>query len=265
VGRSLEWEEAGVLGDTEPLFAIRKFSATKLRELREQTFELYPQLEQVWREEFSGSEGMQNYLNALGNYPELKGMKANLYKCFLPQAWKNSTQKGVSAFLHPEGVYDDPKGGLLRESIYKRLRFHAQFHNELQLFSEVHHATIYGVSVYGDENEVRFRTIANLFSPSTIELCFTQSMLSVVPGIKELDERTQKFTWSKTGHPSRLLLITSTELALFAKLYDEPGTPPEQARLPALHAKQLISVLDKFAKQPKQLGDLGDQIYSTQH
>lgn len=53
-------------------------------------------------------------------------------------------------------------------------------------------------------------------------------------------------------------------MALFAKLYDAEGTPALQARLPALHAEQLIHVLEKFAKQPKRLGDLRGEYYSLE-
>lgn len=56
---------------------------------------------------------------------------------------------GVQALLHPEGVYDDPKGGLLREKLYLRLRAHYQFENQLMLFAEVHHNTKYSINVYG--------------------------------------------------------------------------------------------------------------------
>ena len=66
------------------------------------------------------------------NYPLLKGMQANLYKCFMPTAWRLSGSHGVTALLHPEGPYDDPKGGALREAVYPRLRAHFQFQNELQ-------------------------------------------------------------------------------------------------------------------------------------
>ncbi|MCV5480794.1 hypothetical protein OFN48_36180, partial [Escherichia coli] len=41
--------------------------------------------------------------------------------------------------------------------------------------------------------------------------------------------------------------------------------PACQARLPALHAIQLVAVLDKFADQKRKLGDLGNNYYSTQH
>ena len=33
-----------------------------------------------------------------------------------------SNPKGVAGFLHPEGIYDDPNGGLFRAAIYPRLR-----------------------------------------------------------------------------------------------------------------------------------------------
>jgi hypothetical protein len=45
-------------------------------------------------------------------------------------------QKGVSGFLHPEGIYDDPKGGQLRAAVYPRLRAHFQFQNQ-HMFSEL--------------------------------------------------------------------------------------------------------------------------------
>ena len=169
----VEWEEAGVLGDTEPLFAIRKYSATKLRGLREQAFEYYPHLDRVWREEFAGSEAMQSYLNALGNYPELKGIQTNLYKCFLPVAWRINNKIGTSAFLYPEGVYDDPKGGNLRKAIYKRLRGHYQFQNELALFP-IGNRNKFGVNIFGAPlKKICFDSISNLFTPKTIDQCLS--------------------------------------------------------------------------------------------
>ena len=62
---------------------------------------------------YEETEGQQNFLNDISNYPELEGVRCNLYKCFLPLAWRLGGEKGHSAFLHPEGVYDDPRGGIL--------------------------------------------------------------------------------------------------------------------------------------------------------
>lgn len=106
----VEWNEGGVLGDYNPHFVLRNLSATKLREERVAAFERSPQLQQAWYKELEESEGTQNFLNGYQNYPELKGIQTNLYKCFLPQAWRWSNCEGVSGFLHPNGVYEDANG-----------------------------------------------------------------------------------------------------------------------------------------------------------
>ncbi|EFN8362684.1 TPA: class I SAM-dependent DNA methyltransferase [Escherichia coli] len=264
----VEWQEAGVLGDYEPEFVLRKLSASKLATLRIDTFNQIPALEAAWRSEYEGCEGMQNFLNAQQNYAVLAGQKANLYKCFLPQAWRLGAEKGVAGFLHPEGIYDDPKGGQLRAAVYPRLRAHFQFHNELSLFAEVHHATMFSINVYGPDNTTpSFINMSNVYAVSAIDASFEHNNLGPVPGIKEEQEIDGKLkvSWNTSGHRSRLIHIGLNELSLFARLYDSEGTPACQARLPALHAIQLVAVLDKFADQKRKLGDLGNNYYSTQH
>ena len=49
----------------------------------------------------------------------------------------------------------------------------------------------------------------------------------------------------------------------YAQLYDAPGISPFHARLPALHAGALNSVLAKLAKYPRRLQDIGDNCYSS--
>lgn len=262
----VEWNSGDVLGDFEPRFVIRKMTAPQLVKLREETFERIPILKKAWTREFEESEGMQNFLNAQVNYPALVGQKANLYKCFLPRAWANSSEKGVSGFLHPEGVYDDPKGGVFRRELYPRLRAHFQFHNEIRLFAEVHHATIYSANVYGPQDKVAFINLSNLYIPQTIDGSFAHDGSGDVPGIKEEIEQTSgsvKSIWNTKGHRDRVLHIGQRELELFAYLYDEPGTDALAARLPAIHSMQLINVLDRFAAQPKRLADLKRGFFST--
>ncbi|HCS5482804.1 TPA: class I SAM-dependent DNA methyltransferase, partial [Escherichia coli] len=256
----VEWQEAGVLGDYEPEFVLRKLSASKLATLRADTFNDIPALEAAWRSEYEGCEGMQNFLNAQQNYPVLRGVQTNLYKCFLPQAWRLGAQKGVAGFLHPEGIYDDPKGGQLRASVYPRLRAHFQFQNQRILFP-IGDRVKYSINIYSStkNDHVEFVNIANLFSAKTIELCFAHDGSGEVGGIK--DDETG--SWNEAGHQSRILAVGMERLALFASLYDEEGTPALEARLPALHAEPLVSVLEKFAKQPRRLGDLQGQYFST--
>ncbi|WP_219862615.1 Eco57I restriction-modification methylase domain-containing protein [Vreelandella piezotolerans] len=265
--RKVEWQEGGILGDHNPAFVLHKLSAKQLTDEREAAFERSPQLQQAWFAELAEAEGSQAFLNATQNYPQLKGVQTNLYKCFLPRAWANVNGQGVSGFLHPEGIYDDPKGGGFRREVYPRLRQHFQFHNEVGLFAEVHHATIYSINVYGPQrSEPEFRHIANLFIPQTVDICFAHEGQGQVPGIKEEVESASgaiKTVWNTNGHRDRIIEIGQHELALFAQLYDEAGTDALEARLPALHARQLTNVLEKFAAQPRRLGDLKGRYFST--
>lgn len=258
----VEWNEGGVLGDADPLVVLRNLSASTMAQKREQAFEGNARLRQMYLLEYEDSAGTQNFLNAVQNYPLLKGIQTNLFKCFLLQAWMFSRSTGVSGFLHPEGVYDDPKGGCLRKKLYSRLRYHFQFQNEFALFvgTNDNGRMKFGLHIYGieqEEQDLSFTSINNLFSPQTIDACFEPSLLAV-PGIKNnLDK------WNTTGHPSRVIKVNLEILKLFATLYNEFTTYPSQACLPCLHTELMVPVLRKFAKQSQRLGDLKDEYYAT--
>lgn len=256
----VEWNSGAVLGDFDPRFVLQNFSATQLNRLRDETFERIPGLEPTWRAEYEESEGSQNFLNAQCNYPLLESQKANLYKCFLPRAWANGSAKGVSGFLHPEGVYDDPNGGEFRKAMYPRLRAHFQYQNQRMLFP-IGHRVKFSINIFSPvQVRPHFVNIANLFIPKTIDLCFEHDGRGVVGGIKD----EEAGDWDESGHRDRIIEVSEAELVLFARLYDEEGTDPLAARLPALHARQLMRVLHKFAEQPRRLGDLKDEYYSSQ-
>ena len=258
----VEWEEGGVLGDHNPLFVLRKQSATKITALRGDAFDRHPGLRADWLAELEQAEATQAFLNSRQNYPLLAGQQTNLYKCFLPQAWMIGGEDGVAGFLHPEGVYDDPKGGAFREALYPRLRAHFQFKNEKRLFPEVHHETQFSINVYGDARPApAFVHIANLFAPATADACLDHDGRGSVPGIKD-----DAGGWNTAGHAHRIIKVNRDALDNFAKLYDESGTLPFQARLPALHTGALLQVLRKFAAYPKRLGDLWkDEYCASRH
>lgn len=251
----LEWNEQNVLADKNPLFAIKKnykveqHRGSALR--RQDVYELY-------FSEYETITGEQAFLNATTNYALLVGMKANLYKCFLPQAWFYGSEESISAYVHPDGVYDDPKGGLLREQIYARLRKHYQFTNELKLFAEVDHHTGFSLNIYGNKSSYEFEVISNLFAPSTIDQCYGDETGTDLPGLKD-----DAGNWNTNGHPGRIVKIKKKELTLFAKLFD--GTDNwKQAKLPVIQGQVLVDVLSKFAGQERRIKDLGDSVFSTQ-
>lgn len=255
----VEWNEAGILGEQNPVFAVRKISASDLAKLRTQSFEDFPGLQAAWTAELQDAEGTQNFLNAVQNYPLLKGVQTNLYKCFMPLAWGLNSENGVSGLLHPEGPYDDPRGGVLREIAYSRLRSHFQFVNVKKLFAEILHWVTYSVNIYGTPRDILyFDHIANLFLPATIDACYLQDGTGLPGGIK-----SDEGEWNTAGHRDRIVQVDETALSTFARLYDEPGTPSRRARLPALHTGALNSVLKKLAAYPQRLSDISGEYFST--
>jgi hypothetical protein len=255
----VQWNESGVLGDAEPLFVLRKISASILSEKRDKTLGKSG-LTNVYLSTFEEADVTQNFLNGLQNYPLLKGVQTNLYKCFLPQAWMIGRQDvGISAFLHPEGVYDDPRGGALRKQIYPRLRYHFQFQNEARLFP-IAPVSIFSINVYGALTiEPFFLSISNLYHPMTINSCYTSSETNRTPGIKTDDNKLEF-----SGHPSRIINIDTNSLELFIKLYDDINIPIIEAKLPSVHSKKLITILKKIATQPKRICDLKDNYLSSE-
>ena len=83
-------DETGVIGDVDPKVLIRKVSASKMTKPRMEAFEAHPELRAAYLEEFVEQNSTQAFLNAVANYPLLKGSQTNLFKCFLPHAWLSS-------------------------------------------------------------------------------------------------------------------------------------------------------------------------------
>jgi hypothetical protein len=255
----VEWNESGILSDMEPLLALRQRSAPDIAEKRDEL--LLHERRKDYYGEFVGQQGTKGFLNALQNYSLLQKVQTNLYKCFICQAWTIGSARGMAGFLHPDGVYDDPKGGDLRGALYYRLCGHYQFINELKLFAEVDHHAKYSSNVYACRgSEIGgFSHFSNLYHPATADGSHAHDGVGVVPGIKTDDN-----TWELRSHRSRLITVNRERLGLFARLYDDANTPPEQARLPVVHSEEIMRVLEKLAAQPRKLKDLSGEYFATE-
>jgi len=247
----LQWQESGVLSDYDPTIETKKISAPATAKLRAAVLE-DSVARRAYLEEYTALDGTQEFLGAAQNYPMLRKVQTNLYKCFITRAWGNGSPEGVASFLHPEGVYDDPKGGKLRAAIYPRLAHHYQFINEGHLFPDVHNLTKYSINVYGAVRvEAAFHHMSNLFHPRTVDSTWNHDGFGAVPGIKDADDQ-----FDTSGHWNRLVHIDMGDMTIFASLYDEPGTRALEARLPVIHSEEIVHVLWRFAAQPQKLADL---------
>ena len=116
----------------------------------------------------------------------------------------------------------------------------------------------FSINIYGAEQTPTFKTMANVMHPQTTFAALEHAGGGVTPGIK-----TEAGNWDLAGHHNRIVEVTESTLATFALLYDAPGTPALKARLPAVHSRELVSVLEKFARVRHRLGDLRDDYYAT--
>lgn len=253
----VKWEDQNVILDSNPFFIIKKFTKPQILKERSKALE-NPETRKNYFSDYESTTGTLNFLSATENYPLLKGQQTNLYKCFLPQAWTFASNKGVEAFVHPESIYNDPRGGALRETLFPRLRKHFMFANERKLFPEVDHHTQFSLNVYGGPlRSISFDTISNLYDPVTIEECYTGSRKALLPAIKDENEQ-----WNIKGHPSRIIHVTQNELHIFAKVFDN-SLVWKRARLPVLHLQNFLDVLRCFYAMPNTLNDFEKDTFST--
>ena len=252
------WEEAGLLSEYDPHIAVRKMSASDATKLREGVFGKNPNARSAYLREYCETTGAKSFLSSSTNYSALAGVQTNLYMYFIPLAFRIVGEDGVSSYIHPESVYNDPNSGLMRSEMFLRLRLHAQFRNTLGLF-DIDGRNQYSLNVYGPvSDKVLFNNVCTLFHPATLE-----ESLSQKSSCFELPlERTDDGKWDLRGHPDRVVVVSEDTLATFASLYNDQGTRPREAKLPALYTRSFgESVLRAFSLCRKRLADT--DYYST--
>lgn len=250
----MQFDEKGVMSDVYPEVLIRKMSAPKVRRLSGKFLEDAALKERFVQEDLEMT-GLTAFMNAVQNYPLLEGQQTNLYKCILENGFSLTGEKGYMGLLHPEGVYDDPKGQEIRKAMYARLRYHFQFKNELSLFAEVHHETIFGSHIYsGKAGNIEFVNINNLFHPTTVDGSFVDFGHGHPGGYKKYDENRGRMVWNIDPHRDRLVRITPKELKILAKTFED-SEEWESAKLVSIHSRQIISVLEKLSAFPTKVKD----------
>ena len=246
----LEFDEQGILSEKYPEVAIRKVSAPEARKMRDNMFVQIPTTEELYRSEEIDTACSSTFMNAYCNYPLLVGQQTNLYKCVLENGFSMMSDKGFMGLLHPETIYDDPKGQPLRMEVYPRLRYHFQYTNELTLFAEVHHCTKYGEQIYGGKQQnIDFLSIHNLFHPSTIDACFAHDGHGICGGIKDDNGK-----WNINAHHDRIVRFTETELRVLSEAFED-GADWKSVKLTSIHANVIVSVLEKLSKFPNHVRD----------
>ncbi len=256
----LGWDESSVLADFEPVVAIRKLSASEVANQRNRLLSKQGVLGEYFIQ-FVETVASMEFLNADANYALLKGMQSNSYKCFVCRSWDVGSSNGVIGFLHPEGVYEDSKGGSFRAQIYRRLVAHYLFQNQLKLFSDIGDRVRYSINIYKStpKNDIKFDHAVNLFHPTTIDACYSHDGYGETPGIKNISGN-----WDVRGHKNRIVNITESNLDLLSQVFEESGMPKIHTRLPLIHSNEIMHVLKKFSQQTRHLTDESNNYFACE-
>ncbi len=241
---SIGFDENSLLSDKFPEVSIRKFNVTEVRNFLNRTLKQDKFLSRSVKNELVEVENYKNYSGSIQNNQLTFNQRNNIYKSIIGVSFSIIGVNGFIGVLHPEGVYDDPRGHLLRQKLYKRLRFHFQFINSFLLFAEVHDQLSFSINIYsGIESQVNFETINNLFHPSTIDGCYVHDGKGICPGFKKILDNGNTI-WNTSPHKNRIVNITEKELRVISNIFEENDYL--STKFVSLQSNEIIQVLAKI-------------------
>lgn len=257
---NIEMDETGIISEDHPEVAIRKMSAPQVKKEATKILEENHGILATYMSDSIWAESTKEFLGAAQNYPLLQGQRNNLYKCILTNTFALLALDGSTGLVHPEGIYEDPKAENLRKEIYLRLKYHFQFRNELILFAEIGHDISFGLNIYENRKEdIEFDSINNLFHTKTIDSSYIHSGEGSVGGYKVLNKDGTKNEWNIYPHKKRIVKFTVSELEILHKTF-KGGKGPNSTKLVSVHARDLISVLDKLGRFKSTLFNFAHKI-----
>jgi hypothetical protein len=241
-----------LLAEGDPWFQLAlKPTQAEVRAKREATLAL-PGVHDLVVDGTTEVAALAAFLGDARQYPILKGLQPDLYRCFMGQTWRHMSPQGAVSLIHPESHFTDEKAGLLREAAYLRLRRHWQFINELQFF-EIGHQFVYGIHVYGPPHDPTFLTAASLYHPDTVVRSLVHDGSGPEPGIKD-----PSGNWDLRPHRNRIIDVTNDVLTTWKNVLESPGVPVRQTRMVYTVNRSVENVLKKLATAPR-IGELNLQ------
>lgn len=218
------WIEKDILGDLDPAFVVKNFSAAAARERRD---EVLAQGSNKWKFLSAATDlvGMLRFTTSNRQMPFIGSGSHNLYRCFMDLGFRLCSETGVVAMIHQDGHLTVPDGGSMRRTIYSRLRKRFHFRNQLKskMFSEVDNNATYSANIYGRaRDEISFDNVAGAFLPTQIDGHYAHDGIGVVPGIKGEDGK-----WDTRSHAHRVVKIDNLVLKTISLLSGDTSHPKE--------------------------------------
>jgi hypothetical protein len=245
---NIEFDETGIISEIQPEVVIRKTTSPQVKLIAKNLLTKLPRLLCNYTDEIIWAECTKCFLSSLQNAPLLQSQKNNLYKLILLNSFALSNKDGYIGLIHPDGVFDDPQAIDLRGFIYRRLKYHFQFKNELMLFSEIDHHNVFSINIYGNKiSEVNFYLMNNLFQPQTIDSSFVHNGNGLCGGIKVKSQVNNKLEWNTTPHKDRIIKVTSDVLEVLSQTFEQSANL-NSPKLVSIHSNAILKVYSKISQ-----------------
>ena len=246
------WQDDLTLAEHDPWWGTTEKTPVKEQTERRSTVLSSPTNRGDYLGEVTSAEGVVQTLGSAQLRPVLAGVQTNLYMVFMDTVWRHQSPSGIGGLLHPESHFVDPKAGLLRRSAYRHLRRHWHHTNQQKLFDEVTNTASgdFGINLYGSVRQPHFLQASNAHHPSTIDRSLHHDGSGEPPGIQYPGGG-----WDLRAHAARVLTIDGDVLGDWARLFDGPGTPADQARLLRPVTRADLAALSVLADQLVRLAD----------
>jgi hypothetical protein len=257
------FEEKDIIAEKFPEIIIRKTNAKQVQ-IFSKDYNKNKNDRLNYLQEYVSLESSQIFMCALQNYYLLQNQQTNLYRSIIIVGFHLLNDNGYLGLLHPNGVFDDPNAFLLREILYKRLRFYFQFQNELLLFQDIQHVNKFSINIYSGNDAIRifFYSISNLYHPSTINNSFLHDGSGKVDGLKAHTENG--FEWNIKPHRNRIIEVDEEVLKIIALAF-ENSNQWQITRYAGIHSREIVSVLKKFSEFKTRVKDYKYKVQEGFH
>ena len=241
-----DWDEKAALGEYDVRLALReKMPAAQAKSVRRETLGLSG----VTAEYLNGlvsTLGTREFVSDSNLYPGLVGLRPDLYRVFMEQAWRHVSSRGTIGLIHPDSHFTDEKAGFFRSQTYFRLRRHWYFENALGFF-EIGPTRSYGVHVYGPPSErVGFLSAVSIYHPDTVVRSLLHDGSGPEPSLK-----TDDGDWDLRPHVNRILYVDENVLKAWHDALESDGVPLNQTRMVYTVNRSTFDVLQVLSRAPR--------------
>ncbi|WBB80416.1 class I SAM-dependent DNA methyltransferase [Micromonospora sp. WMMD882] len=224
-----DWMDASVLAEVDPWFMVAAENEWATYVRRRQSLLETGSARDFYLSERSVVGGSAAFTGSPIYYQVLGGGRADFYRCFIAQVWRNATVAGISGLLHPGTHLTGPQEGSLRPEAYRRLRILGSFVNVANwaFAPPVGRKQEFGVNVYGRAGEISFVHASKLYSVETFRASLNHDGNGEIPGIKN------GRNWDRRPHRDRLIRVDRDRLEMWRRLLNLSNAPVEST--PLLH------------------------------